>query len=192
MANQRNLLQDILVVIFIAIMFFNAAFLYLAYKEGFFHIIVGSDKVEKPITLESINEMLELIKKERQALEQKKQEMEKQAAEIEQRKEQINLEHDVVTKQKEEISLKMEKISRLLKERDNDLGKEQQENITKLAKMYDVMKPAKVADIFSKMDDQTVVIILKKMKLKVSAKVLANMDATRAAMFTEMMQTDKK
>ena len=58
---------------------------------------------------------------------------------------------------------------------------EQEVAATRLAKMYEAMKPAKAANILASMDPEVTLAILSRMKERQAARVLSSMDAGLAA-----------
>lgn len=61
-------------------------------------------------------------------------------------------------------------------------------NLSKLAKIYESMKPAQASQILIQLNDQTIAELLKRMKDRQSAKILGTMDPMRAADITNRMR----
>jgi flagellar motility protein MotE (MotC chaperone) len=68
-----------------------------------------------------------------------------------------------------------------------DTSRTRQAGIRKLAKIYEAMTPQQAAAILSRMDDQSIIDILWKMKQREAAKVLASFDPVRASRLSERL-----
>jgi flagellar motility protein MotE (MotC chaperone) len=64
---------------------------------------------------------------------------------------------------------------------------ERENSVTKLAKMYEAMKPHQAAPIMSSLDLDIILDIMSRMKERQAAKILANMDAGLAAQVSTRM-----
>ncbi|MBN2008072.1 hypothetical protein JW960_01865 [candidate division KSB1 bacterium] len=62
-------------------------------------------------------------------------------------------------------------------------------NVKQLAKVYDAMKPAEAAAIISKLDNELVVSLLKMVKKRQAAKIMAALPAERAAKLSQLIGT---
>ncbi len=64
---------------------------------------------------------------------------------------------------------------------------EEKKRISKLARLYEGMKPAEAVAILEKLDDDTIVAVVNRMEEENAAKVLAAFDASRAAAISEAL-----
>lgn len=64
---------------------------------------------------------------------------------------------------------------------------EAQKTYGKLAKLYNAMKPEEAAAVFNNLDDDQVILILFRMEEEAAAKVLASLEAKKAARLTQAM-----
>ena len=72
---------------------------------------------------------------------------------------------------------------------------EEEDNFKKLSQVYEAMKATKVANIFDELDEKTVAELLKRMKKRASAKILAELglrNASRAAKISYIIQGKNK
>ena len=65
----------------------------------------------------------------------------------------------------------------------------QERSATRLAKMYEAMKPAKAAPILAALDPDIVIEIMSRMKERQAAKILASMDAGLAAQISTRLSS---
>lgn len=68
----------------------------------------------------------------------------------------------------------------------NDKAKEEEARLDQLAKIYQSMKPKEAASRISKLNESTGANILRRIKPKISASILGNMKAEKAARYTEV------
>lgn len=71
---------------------------------------------------------------------------------------------------------------------------EERKRLSKLARLYNEMKPEEAADIIDALDDNTAIAILKKMDEGQSAQIMTKLDPSKAARFTKIIYngTDSK
>ncbi len=74
----------------------------------------------------------------------------------------------------------------------NDQAKEEEARLDLLAKIYQSMKAKEAAIRISKLKESTGANILRRIKPKISAAILGNMDAGKAARYTEVFITGRK
>jgi len=92
--------------------------------------------------------------------------------------------------EKEEVESRRSEVASIEKQINSLLGqvdKARQAQIKKLAAVYASMKPEELKGILRGLDEQTIVAILLQMRERDAAKVLAAMDADRAARISQMM-----
>ena len=94
---------------------------------------------------------------------------------------------EISAKVKELTTLKTE-IEKLLKKQTD----EEQENVTRLVRIYEGMKPKDAARIFNALDMDVLVSVLGKMGEKKSGAIIAAMDAEKARNVTLMLSEQKK
>lgn len=90
-------------------------------------------------------------------------------------------------KDKIDVTEKNKKIIAELEKQEQERILEEKKRISKLARMYESMKPKEAADIINKIDDNTAVQILLKMEEETAAKVLANLPALKAATLSKVL-----
>ena len=112
------------------------------------------------------------------------------------------LKEDVLGKPKEELTdskpdpdkdkgqskpkvLTKEEIEKQMKEREA----QEKKRVSKLARVYNEMKPQQAAEVMKDLDDDLSVAILQKMDESQAAKTLAAMDADQSARLTKLMYT---
>ena len=81
--------------------------------------------------------------------------------------------------------LTKEEIEKQMKEREA----QEKKRVSKLARVYDEMKPQQAAEVMKDLDDDLSVAILQKMDESQAAKTLAAMDADQSARLTKLMYT---
>ena len=104
----------------------------------------------------------------------------------------LEKEKKALAEREKAVSKREKEIERLNLEVNKKLTRlEQAESsrISQLAKLYDGMEPRSVALLIANLDDETVVSILPRMKLKNASQVLALMPAQRAAKLSKQMIT---
>jgi flagellar motility protein MotE (MotC chaperone) len=74
-----------------------------------------------------------------------------------------------------------------LEAKQQEYVQERENSATKLAKMYEAMKPAQAAPIMSALDLEIILDIMTRMKERQAARILANMDAGLAAQISTQM-----
>lgn len=83
----------------------------------------------------------------------------------------------------------LEKIKDELKSKQDLLTSEEKENVQKMAKIYEAMKPEQAAPIFNKMDTFVLAQIVKAMNQKKSSQIIAIMEPAKAQSLTiEMLR----
>ena len=81
--------------------------------------------------------------------------------------------------------LTKEEIEKQMKEREA----QEKKRVSKLARVYNEMKPQQAAEVMKDLDDDLSVAILQKMDESQAAKTLAAMDADQSARLTKLMYT---
>lgn len=81
------------------------------------------------------------------------------------------------------IKITKEEIEKQMKE----AAKAEKKRATKLARLYENMKPQEAADIMNEMDDSTVIAVLQRMEESAAAKVLAKMDPAKSARLSNII-----
>lgn len=109
--------------------------------------------------------------REREELENKKNELKRLEGEVDKKIEQLN-----------QLRVKIEKLF-------EQKGEEEQKRTLELAKMYEKMTADKAAVILGTVDQQLAISILAKMKTKSAAKILNNMERDKAAKLTTAFST---
>ena len=94
---------------------------------------------------------------------------------------------DAKAKDSIDIAEKNKKIIAELEKQEQERLLEEKKRISKLARMYESLKPKEAADIINKIDDNTAVQILLKMEEETAAKVLANMPSLKAATLSKVL-----
>ena len=94
---------------------------------------------------------------------------------------------DLKNKDTIDIAEKNKKIIEDLEKQEQARLLDEKKRISKLARMYESMKPKEAADIINKIDDNTAVQILLKMEEEVAAKLLANMPSLKAATLSKVL-----
>ena len=82
---------------------------------------------------------------------------------------------------------KLQAVIKKLEVRQEEFIVEKDRSATKLAKMYEAMKPAQAAPILSALDLDIILEIMTRMKERPAARILANMDAGLAAQVSTRM-----
>ena len=105
-------------------------------------------------------------------------------------------EKELKLKQKElnstlfKISQEKKEIQNLIKKYKNLLQEIKSAKLGKIAQSYSKMRPNNAAQILEAMKPKDAIVILQKLPPRVLSKILANMDPTKAALYTEMLQKD--
>ena len=82
---------------------------------------------------------------------------------------------------------KLQAVIKKLEIRQQEFNEEKNKSATKLAKMYEAMKPAQAAPILSALDMDIILEIMTRMKERQAARILASMDAGLAAQISTRM-----
>ena len=75
---------------------------------------------------------------------------------------------------------------------DKSAQNEEQKRVSKLARLYNEMKPDAAAKIMADLDDEIAVAVLQKMDIGQAAKVMASFDPEQSARLTKIMYTGKR
>ena len=86
-------------------------------------------------------------------------------------------------KQSKPVTISKEEIDKQMKEREAA----ERKRVSKLARLYNEMKPQEAADAMADLDDDLTVAILQRMDEGNAAKTLAKMDAEKTARLTQIM-----
>jgi flagellar motility protein MotE (MotC chaperone) len=81
----------------------------------------------------------------------------------------------------------LEKLKTTLEKKTKDLSKEEEENINRMVKVYEAMKPAAAAQIFNKLDLPVLIELVKNMNQKKFSLILTSMDPMKAQILTTEM-----
>ena len=81
------------------------------------------------------------------------------------------------------IKITKEEIEKQMKE----AAKAEKKRASKLARLYENMKPQEAADILDSLDDATVIAVLQRMDESQAAKILAKLDPVKAARFSNII-----
>jgi flagellar motility protein MotE (MotC chaperone) len=132
----------------------------------------------------------ELAPEDYQAAERVFQDMARERDRIQQEKEEllalkqsVAVQEQVLTQGRESLQA----VIRKLEAKQKEYVQERENSASKLAKMYEAMKPAQAAPIMSSLDLDIILDIMGRMKESQAARILANMDAGLAAQVTTRM-----
>ena len=109
---------------------------------------------------------------------------------IQQEKEELLALGQSVAVQEKVLQLSTEQLKVVIKKmesRQQEYIEERERSATKLAKMYEAMKPAQAAPIMQSLDLEIILDIMGRMKERQAAKILAKMDAGLAAQVSTRM-----
>ncbi len=109
---------------------------------------------------------------------------------IQQEKEELLALGQSVAVQEQVLNLSREQLMAVIKKlesRQQDYIEERERSATKLAKMYEAMKPAQAAPIMQALDLEIILDIMGRMKERQAAKILSKMDAGLAAQVSTRM-----
>ena len=95
----------------------------------------------------------------------------------------LAVQEQVLTQGRENLQAVIKK----LEIRQEEFATEKDKSATKLAKMYEAMKPAQAAPILSALDLDIILEIMSRMKERPAARILASMDAGLAAQISTRM-----
>jgi len=120
-------------------------------------------------------------------------------AEIDKREEKVEEREDRLAFLKKEVRDMLQKYIKIKEEMDLKESEqvkaqktEEEKRITRLAKIYQAMKPKEAATRIKKMKKTTALGLLRRIKEKQAAKILSNMSAEKAMQFSEsFIKTDK-
>lgn len=127
------------------------------------------------------------------------EDLQKRSAKIEEREKELDTREARLQLLKGEVEAMLKKYILLKEEIDQNNSEEQmkrrkreEERIIRLAKIYQSMPPKQAADRIGKMKESTALDLLRKIKEKVAAKILSNMNPTKATQFSEEFINAKK
>ena len=109
---------------------------------------------------------------------------------IQQEKEELLAMRQTITVQEQVMAQGREQLQAVIKKleiRQEEYIAEKDKSATKLAKMYEAMKPAQAAPILTALDMDIILEIMTRMKERQAARILANMDAGLAAQISTRM-----
>ena len=109
---------------------------------------------------------------------------------IQQEKEELLALGQSVAVQEQVLNLSREQLMLVVKKlesRQQEYIEERERSATKLAKMYEAMKPAQAAPIMQSLDLEIILDIMSRMKERQAAKILSKMDAGLAAQVSTRM-----
>ena len=98
-------------------------------------------------------------------------------------KQAVSVQEKVLQQGKENLEVVIQK----LEAKQQEYIEERENSATKLAKMYEAMKPQQAAPILSALDLEIILDIMSRMKERQAAKIMANMDAGLAAQVSTRM-----
>jgi len=162
----------------------------LLYKNGYLRIEYGEPPQEEEKIVYDENTLLQF--------EQKEKALKKYEAKLQARKDLLDKREEQIALAKgslEEINSNIKSHENKIKDMFNRFSDEEEEDLKKLAQLYENMKAVKVTNIFDKLDKNTVAELLRRMKKRASAKILAEMgqrNAVRAAEISNIMQGKNK
>jgi flagellar motility protein MotE (MotC chaperone) len=132
----------------------------------------------------------ELSPEDYQASERVFQDLARERDRIQQEKEELLALKQSVAVQEQVLEQGKENLQNVIKKleaKQQEYVEERENSVTKLAKMYEAMKPAQAAPIMSALDLEIILDIMSRMKERQAAKILANMDAGLAAQVSTRM-----
>lgn len=103
-----------------------------------------------------------------------------QEADVEKQKKIIELAQENLNKRIEEL----EKVKKGIESKKEELTKDEKQNVTNMAKIYETMKPTQAADILNKLELTSLIQIIKHMNQKKAAAIVSSMEATKARQLT--------
>ena len=103
-----------------------------------------------------------------------------QEADVEKQKKIVELAQENLNKRIEEL----EKVKKDIDSKKDEFTKDEKQNITNMAKIYETMKPAQAADILNKLELTSVTQIIKHMNQKKAAAIVAAMETSKARLLT--------
>jgi len=186
--NRRGGILTLLLIILWLIFFFASMFAFFSYKAGYVRIEIGPPGEE--IIIVDENTIARLQKKE-ELLNNREKELGRKAQQFNNIMTQLNIEKQQIEKDQEIISKNLQKITSYFEQ----FSAEEEKSYKELAKIYEAMKPNRVAVIFDELEIETVAELLKRMKKRASAKILGEIgiqNANRAAEISRIMQGEKK
>jgi len=119
--------------------------------------------------------------------------LDSRAEDIDRREEALIRSESAVQMEKAVIAEEFNKLKALRRDIDLSIGEmleAQAKSTKKLAKMYEAMPPKEAASILSGMDMEIVLGVLKQMKERPAAKVMAALDPARAAALSSLMSAN--
>ena len=131
-----------------------------------------------------MDRLLAVIRDGQAAIDEKKALLIKQSAEFEELKKQVAVGDKSLENRQTELTKLQSELEAGIKAQDKDKEK----RLSDLVKTISVMKPAQVVPIFEKMDLETIVTVVTRLKPKVAAKILEKMNAKHASKIMEMVR----
>jgi flagellar motility protein MotE (MotC chaperone) len=198
MRNNRGGILIIGAIVLGLIVFFVMMLAIFSYKAGYLRIELGMKKeVTNNEPQYDKNAVLALQKKEEDLtkkealLKQKEEEVNALLAQVAISKKNIDVGQTKITEEQVKMAKHVEDIQSYFKQ----FTEEEEENIKRLAKLYESMKPDRVAIICDELDTQTVAALLVRIKARTSAKILAAIagrNAVRAAQISKIIEGQNK
>jgi flagellar motility protein MotE (MotC chaperone) len=187
MQNNKGQIVTYLLAIIFLICFAGALVLYLLHRQDLLRFEFGPEKVvEHPELVFDKNRVLELFKRE-ELVAEKERSLAVEAMRLDSLRKEVALERSKFTQDKESLTKAMQEISLKFQQ----LSEEEEENLRRLAKLYEEMKAQRVAKIFAEMDEGTVAQLLVRMQSKSASKIMGEigvMDAERAARISDIIK----
>jgi flagellar motility protein MotE (MotC chaperone) len=187
MQNNKGQIVTYLLAIIFLIYFAGSLLLYLLYRQDLLRFEFGPKKVvEQPELVFDKNRVLELFKRE-ELVAEKERSLEVEAMRLDSLQKEIVLERSKFAEDKASLTKAMEEISLEFQK----LSEEEEQNLHRLAKLYEEMKAQRVAKIFAEMDEATVAQLLVRMQSKSASKIMGEigvMDAERAARISDIIK----
>ena len=135
-------------------------------------IVIGP--VEEPVEIE---DELSLIKVRVEAIEAQRRDVRRKREENLSLRNDLELERRLIAEERQQLEVLLNRIETSLIK----LDEEHLERVTKLAKLYESMKPEKAASIASSLDIKLLIEIVTRMKEKQAAKMMAELPPSLAA-----------
>ena len=186
--NKRGGVVTVILIILWILFFFVVMVTFFAYKAGYVRIDIGPQEEEKIIVDENT---IARLQKEEELLSAREKELKQKEQQFANIMTQLNIEQKKIEKDQAIVSENLQKISSYF----DQFSAEEEKSYKELAKMYEAMKPNRVAVIFNELKIETVAEILKRMKKRASAKILGEIgveNAHRAAEISCVIQGEQK
>jgi flagellar motility protein MotE (MotC chaperone) len=179
-----NIIVPVLIAVLVGAVVFNIAFVVFAHQAGFFRIVLREPApAPRPDTTE-IDRILEIMGREKEAIASGQKRLEEETLKVEALKKQLDLNDRSLQTRQQQVAGYMDEIKKSL----GGLEAEKEKRLIQLVKMFTAMKPAEAVPVFEKMDNETIAAILMRMKSKVSAKILEQMNPRQASLITEIIK----